>query len=85
MQTAAQTIEAVIGPAFEGDAHALLMAVYKDAALALDLRVDAAKAAIRYEKPALAQVQADVEHRGDPLGLVLAAIDQKTRGLPGAN
>ena len=46
---------------FEGDAHALLIAVYKDTRLPIDLRVDAAKAAIRYEKPALAHVQAEVK------------------------
>ncbi len=43
----------VIDGAFHGDAHALLMAVYKDPKNQMDLRVDAAKAAIRYEKPAL--------------------------------
>lgn len=46
--------------AFKGDAHMLLMSVYKDPNYPIDLRVDAAKAAIRYEKPALAAV----EHSG---------------------
>lgn len=36
--------------AFDGDAHALLMAIYKNNALPLDIRLDAAKAAVRYEK-----------------------------------
>ena len=39
---------------FQGDAHAFLMMVYKDPSLPLALRLDAAKAAIPFEKPALA-------------------------------
>jgi hypothetical protein len=38
---------------FKGDAHAFLMMVYKDPSLPLALRLDAAKAAITFEKPAL--------------------------------
>jgi hypothetical protein len=38
---------------FKGDAHAFLMMVYKDPSLPLALRLDAAKAAIPFEKPAL--------------------------------
>jgi hypothetical protein len=55
-QTAAQIAEAIPG-AFEGDAHALLMTVYKDPTKDWPLRIDAAKAAIRYEKPALATTE----------------------------
>jgi hypothetical protein len=36
-----------------GDAHALLMAVYKDSRQPIELRVAAAKAAIGFEKPRL--------------------------------
>lgn len=36
---------------FDGDAHALLILTYKNTALPLELRLDAAKAAIRFEKP----------------------------------
>ena len=42
--------------AFDGDAHALLMSVYKDPRHPIDLRLDAAGKAIRYEKPALATI-----------------------------
>ena len=42
---------------FDGDAHALLMYVYKDPARDLALRIDCAKAAISYEKPKLSPVQ----------------------------
>jgi hypothetical protein len=38
---------------FEGDAHAFLMLTYKDKSLPHNLRLDAAKVAIRFEKPAL--------------------------------
>jgi len=39
---------------FDGDAHALLALIYRNEALPIDLRADAAKSAIRFEKPALA-------------------------------
>jgi len=41
---------------FEGDAHALMMAIYKDPKLPLSIRLDAAKAASKFEKPALSSV-----------------------------
>ena len=55
-------IEAALGAdAFDGDAHALLTSVYKDPSQPLGLRVDAAKAAIGYEKPRLSSVDGRVE------------------------
>lgn len=57
MQAAAKQIEDVISGAFAGDAHALLVAIYKDPAHSVVLRLEAAKAAIAYEKPKLAAVQ----------------------------
>lgn len=65
LEAAQQTAEALstaIPDAFTGDAHALLMAVYKDPAQPIELRVDAAKAAVRYEKPALSSVTATHTH-----------------------
>jgi len=53
---AAQIVGAAIPGAFEGDAHALLMTIYKDPAQPMELRLDAAKAAIRFEKPVLAAI-----------------------------
>ena len=44
--------------AFEGDAHSLLIAIYKDESRPIELRLEAAKAAIRFEKPALAALDA---------------------------
>ena len=55
-KAAAETIEAAMPGAFEGDAHAFLMAVYKDPKQPIEVRLDAAGKAIRYEKPALAAV-----------------------------
>lgn len=52
----AERLNAVIQGAFAGDAHAFLMAVYKNPKLDLDTRIDAGKAAIGYEKPPLASV-----------------------------
>lgn len=58
----AKEIEAALGTdAFDGDAHALLMSVYRDTSQPMDVRVDAAKAAVPYEKPRLA----NVKHQGD--------------------
>src|SRR5215204_1573677 len=37
---------------YEGDAHSYLMTIYKNEGLPTDVRLDAAKAAVRFEKPA---------------------------------
>jgi hypothetical protein len=42
------------------DAHALLVSVYKDPSQPLDLRIDAAKAAIPFEKPRLSSFDGKV-------------------------
>jgi hypothetical protein len=58
---AAEKIETTLGPnAFDGDAHALLMAVYKDERYPIGVRIDAAKAALPYEKPKLASIETKV-------------------------
>jgi len=49
MTTAAERVAAVLSEAaFEGDAHALLMAVYRDTGQPIELRIEAARAAIGY-------------------------------------
>jgi len=60
--TAAEIAAALGLQGFDGDAHALLMLVYKNAEAPMDLRLDAAKAAIGYEKPKLSSV--DANHSG---------------------
>jgi len=60
-ETAARTISEALGTAFDGDAHAFLMAVYKNEAYPVDVRIDAAKAAVRFEKPSLASLEAKTE------------------------
>jgi hypothetical protein len=55
---------------FKGDAHTFLVAVYVDQDLPLQLRIDAAKAAIGYEKPKLANIR----HQGDPENPLAHAI-----------
>ena len=60
-EKAAQIAEALGTAAFDGDAHALLIAIYKDGRLPVELRVDAAKAAIGYEKPRLSSIEASLE------------------------
>ena len=45
--------------AFDGDAHALLVLVYRDTSLPIELRLDAAKVAINYESPRLQAIQVE--------------------------
>lgn len=66
----AEKLQDVIEDCFQGDAHALLMATYKDMKLDLAQRIDAAKAAIRYEKPALSTVDAIVDARVEAVAAV---------------
>jgi hypothetical protein len=47
--------------AFNGDAHLLLVQIYKNQRLPVELRLEAAKAAIGYEKPRLSSVDASIE------------------------
>ena len=55
---AAEQINATFAPeVFDGDAHALLMTVYKDLNQPIGLRMEAAKAALPYEKPRLASIE----------------------------
>lgn len=61
MHEVAEKIISVLPGAFEGDAHALLMMLYKDTTQPLDIRLDAAKAAIGYEKPRLSNVDAKLD------------------------
>jgi hypothetical protein len=51
--------EIIGGDLFEGDAHTFLMLTYKDKSLPHNLRLDAVKAAIRFEKPALTAIDAN--------------------------
>lgn len=76
VEKAAQIIASIIPGAFEGDSHAFLMSVYKDPSQPLMTRLDAAKAAIGYEKPRLGTI----EHKGDPENpLALAVISAVPR------
>jgi hypothetical protein len=55
---AAEQINATLGrEGFEGDAHTLLMSVYKDPNQPIGLRMEAAKAALPYEKQRLASIE----------------------------
>ena len=56
MKASSVTIGHAIPGAFEGDAHAFLMSVYKNPEFDLAVRIDAAGKAIRFEKPLLAAV-----------------------------
>ena len=72
-ETAVKITNALGNRAFEGDAHALLAGVYKDKSQPIELRVQAAKAAIGYEKPRLTAVDAKVEGTIDLEDLIHAS------------
>jgi hypothetical protein len=83
-----RTLVDVIPDAFKGDAHALLMMIYKDPAQPIELRLDAAKAAVRYEKPALASTTVDASVRrsiSDFSDAELAALAGALGGDDGAD
>jgi hypothetical protein len=61
--TAAKVANALGEGAFDGDAHTLLMAVYRDLRQPLPIRIEAAKAALPYEKPRLSTVDAKIESK----------------------
>jgi hypothetical protein len=65
MRDAEARMTANVPEGFKGDAHALLMAVYRDTSLPLPIHLDAAKAAVKFEKPVLA---ATTFTKPDPLG-----------------
>jgi hypothetical protein len=44
---------------FDGDAHTLLVLVYRDTSLPIELRLDPAKVAINYESPRLQAIQVE--------------------------
>jgi hypothetical protein len=67
MREKAAQIESALGGAFEGDALAYLMSVYKDPLKPENVRIDAAKAAIRYERPALSPIERRAESDTVPL------------------
>ena len=54
---AAERMNELIPDAFQGDAHAYLISLYKDPKVDMRVRLDAARAAISYEKPRQASVE----------------------------
>lgn len=80
-QIAIDKIESKLEKPFKGNSLEFLVSVYKDTSLGLDVRMDAAKAAIGYETPRLAstELKGSTEH---PLTVLLDQIDGTSRGLP---
>ena len=79
---AADRLATEIPDAFVGDAHAFLMAIYKDPGHPIDLRLDAAKAAIRFEKPALAAVQVKEDRRSELHEFTTAELEAMIADTP---
>lgn len=57
VESTAEKLRATIPNMFDGTSHMLLMSIYKDMDQPMPVRLDAAKAAIRYETPALASIE----------------------------
>jgi len=74
-----RTVEQALPDAFVGDAHAFLIAVYKDPSNPMKDRLAAATAAVGYEKPKLAAVEMTgdmtVTHES-----ALAELERKANG-----
>lgn len=60
MREVAIKVGEIVPDAFEGDGVALMVAIYKDPRIPLDMRLDAASKAARFERPTLQAV----EHSG---------------------
>lgn len=79
-------VESALPEAFKGDAHAFLIAVYKDTRQALKDRLAAATAAISYEKPKLASMTLDgnlnFTRHEEALAEINASIGQEAHGQP---
>jgi hypothetical protein len=84
MQAAAARLEGTIEGAFQGDAHTFLVAIYKDPSMPVHLRVDAAKAAVAYEKPRLNASDVNLRQSDQSVMDWLRELDGKTRGIPAA-
>jgi len=61
VEETAKVLNDLLPDAFDGDAHAFLMAIYKDRTLPVKDRLAAATAAIGYEKPKLGSVDVKAE------------------------
>jgi hypothetical protein len=69
---ASEKVTLALGPdAFNGDAHALLVSVYRDMNLPMELRLNAAKAAVAYEKPRLQAIAMDLKQPRDSAPFVI--------------
>lgn len=73
-------VEELVDGAFSGDAHIYLMSIYKDPDMPIDKRLDAAKAALPYEKPKLSSTQHSGPNGGAiPIDLMNVSADDLNR------
>jgi hypothetical protein len=73
-----ERFKAEVPMAFDGDGVAFLQVVYRDPGQPIELRLDAAKAASRYERPALA---ATLTRDMTPVPATQAEGDQRIQAL----
>ncbi len=78
---ASEKITAALGAtAFDGDAHALLVSVYRDTTQPTELRVTAARSALPFEKPRLASTELSGKD-GGPVELSDATDAERVKAL----
>jgi hypothetical protein len=77
-QAVAERFKTEVPTAFDGDGVAFLQVVYRDPDQPIELRLDAAKAASRYERPALA---ATLTRDMTPVPATQAEADQRIQAL----
>jgi len=82
-EKAAKLVAAALPDAFEGDSHALLVAIYKDKTHDIGLRLDAAKAAIAYEIPRLSSVDMKANVTVQSHEEALAELEQMAKASHG--
>jgi hypothetical protein len=70
---------ALLGKRHDGDALAYLTSIYKDPSKPENLRIDAAKVAIRYERPALSPIEQTPQTDFIPLPVRLKKYERQDK------
>ena len=76
MQVVAEKLKQAVPGAFEGDAVALMQAIYRDPAFSMEQRLDAAAKAARFERPTLAAIAVQQPPRARLDVSVLSVVEQ---------
>src|SRR5580658_4721557 len=81
---AVERLKRVRAKIFDGDAHAFLVSIYRNASIDLEHRIKAAGLAMPYERPRLASTSVTVRHISDWTDEELAAAIAEARAQAAA-